>query len=141
MVTQKCVTTRFCPFCSKLTTHVLIVKTAIWGKKIVMNANFVKNGSINVVLWLKFSLIKILFRIRPYWLIVPNKIYFFKIIFFFFMRDRDRWTKFFQNFCTSNRTKSWVGLIKLNFLTDQLAIICTKVDIKSNLEFHDWWTL
>ena len=32
------------------------------------------------------------------------------------MHDRDGWTKRFQTFSTSNRTKNWIGLIKITLL-------------------------
>ena len=113
MVTQKCVTICFFLFGSALTTHVLLLKTAIYGKKIGLNAKFVGNGSMNLFLWPKFLLI--LFRIRLYWLIVPRKFYFFEIIYFFFMHDRDGWTKCSKIFPWRNGTDNLVGLIKLHF--------------------------
>ena len=70
----------------------------------------------HVVLWPNVLLIKILFRTRLYLLVVLHKSYFFEIIYLFFMHDRDGWTKCFQTFSTSNRTKNWIGLIKITLL-------------------------
>ena len=57
------------------------------------------------------------------------------------MHDRDGWTKYFLQAIEQKTGYIRSSYTFKNFFSHQLAIICTKVDISSSLEFRDGWTL